>query len=162
MKPSDIKYLIVHCSGSDWGNANAIRSWHTDPKPRGNGWADIGYHYVVQNRFPTYRSWARREPVKGSDGTVVAGRPVDMVGSHCLGYNAKSLGICLVGKGTDASDPEYDFTDTQFQALISFIEELMAEYSIPVENVLGHRETPKTQKTCPNLDMGWLREQLES
>ena len=24
-----------------------IRKWHTDPRPKGNGWSDVGYHYVV-------------------------------------------------------------------------------------------------------------------
>ncbi len=37
-----IKQIIVHCSDSHFGDAATIRDWHTLPKPRGNGWQDIG------------------------------------------------------------------------------------------------------------------------
>lgn len=155
MKPSDIKYLIIHCSDSPWGDAAEIRRWHTDPKPKGNGWNDIGYHYVICNQFPTYNSKSQNKPVEKSDGAVQKGRDETTAGSHCLGYNAKSLGICLVGKGKET------FTERQMQAVVKLVKDLMAKYKIPAENVLGHYETPESHgKTCPNMSMPEFRKRL--
>ena len=45
--PRDINTVVVHCAATkpsmDIG-AKEIRRWHVD----GNGWADIGYHYVIR------------------------------------------------------------------------------------------------------------------
>ena len=47
----EIQTIVIHCSDSKWGDAEVIRKWHTDPKPRGKAWADIGYHAVICNGF---------------------------------------------------------------------------------------------------------------
>lgn len=154
MKRSQVKYLLIHCSDSSWGDAAEIKRWHTLPKPKGNGWDDIGYHYVIQNQFPTYQSKTKNKPDAKSDGLIVKGRANDVVGSHAKGFNDKSLGICCVGIDK--------FTTAQREALVSLIADLMHEYSIPVENVLGHCETPLSGgKTCPNMDMDDLRREVD-
>lgn len=153
MHASHVKHLIVHCSDSQWGDANEIRRWHTDPKPKGNGWNDIGYHYVICNQYPTYLSQKQGKPVAKSDGAVQKGRENNVAGAHAVGFNSNSLGICLIGVK--------DFSERQMQALVKLCKELMAQYKIPVQNVLGHCETPKAGgKTCPNLDMKALRARL--
>ena len=46
----DLKRVILHCSATPEGrevSVEDIRSWHTDPPPRGNGWSDIGYQDSV-------------------------------------------------------------------------------------------------------------------
>lgn len=53
-----------------------IQSFHID----GNKWWDIGYNFLV-----------------GGDGYVYEGRGWKKEGSHTLGYNAKSIGIALIG-----------------------------------------------------------------
>ena len=40
-----IKNIIIHCSVSDFGDAELIRSWHVDER----GWRDIGYNGVILN-----------------------------------------------------------------------------------------------------------------
>ena len=43
---SKLKYLVLHCTDTVAGrevSAEEIWHWHTDPKPRGNGWKQIGY-----------------------------------------------------------------------------------------------------------------------
>jgi N-acetylmuramoyl-L-alanine amidase len=148
-----VRHLIIHCSDSLWGDAEEVRRWHTLPPPRGNGWSDIGYHYVIQGPYPTYRALQAGKPVEDSDGLVVPGRPENVAGAHAKGFNASSLGVCLVGRGP--------YTLRQLSALHGLCLRLMERYGIPVANVLGHCETPLAAgKTCPNLDMAALRRTL--
>lgn len=78
-----INKIIIHCAATPEGKdytVDQIRQWHTTPKPNGNGWKDIGYHFVI------YR-----------DGSVHPGRPIEQIGAHTSGYNANSIGICYMG-----------------------------------------------------------------
>lgn len=143
MKP---EYLIIHCSDSAWGSAPVIRSWH-----RARGWEDIGYHFVINNGRPD-----QKLQIISMDGSIEAGRSVDVAGSHCLGYNDKSLGICLVGKT--------EFTLSQMDTLKELCQELCMKFGIPAENVIGHCETDSGKeqgKTCPNFDVGRIRAWLK-
>ena len=84
----DLKRVILHCSATPEGrevSVEDIRSWHTDPPPRGNGWSDIGYHYVIH-----------------LDGLTEMGRPVSIQGAHTSGENEDSVGVCYIG-GLDTS-----------------------------------------------------------
>ena len=56
----NINRIILHCSATPEGrytSANEIRKWHVN----GNGWSDIGYHYVIR-----------------IDGTIEKGRPISL------------------------------------------------------------------------------------
>lgn len=134
----DIDMIVVHCTASpdhiDIG-ANTIKKWHTDPKPAGNGWSDIGYHYVVRR-----------------NGEIEKGRSDEIAGAHAYGVNSRSIGIVWVG--TNKTDPR------QERSLISLISYLMGKYNVKNEKVLGHREAVDTDKSCPNLDMDRLRAEL--
>jgi len=80
-----IDEIIVHCTATPEGKdftVQQIRDWHV----KGNGWRDIGYHFVV------YRN-----------GDVMPGRPIAQPGAHCAGHNAHSIGVCYVG-GCDTED----------------------------------------------------------
>ena len=146
-----IDNIIIHNSDSGWGTANVIRGWHKE-----RGWTDIGYHFVILNGRPmsgTYFPFL--------DGSVETGRPLDgdgfisakEVGAHALGYNDKSIGICLIGVR--------DFTPLQRQRLIAVVSQLMTGFGIPLQNVLGHYETERANgKTCPNIDMNALRRDI--
>jgi N-acetylmuramoyl-L-alanine amidase len=48
-----------------------------------NGWADIGYNFVV-----------------GEDGRVYTARGALRVGTHAAGCNSRSLGIAVIGNFT--------------------------------------------------------------
>lgn len=129
-----INDIIIHCSDSpdnlDIG-AKEIREWHTTPKPKGNGWADIGYHYVIR-----------------LDGTIEKGRLISRAGAHCLYHNAHSIGICYVGgrhhgqKGVDTRTP------AQKSSLTKLIYNLVQLYRCDIH---GHCDYT-TGKTCPNFD----------
>lgn len=126
-KRKSTDYIVVHCSDSpdemDIGAAE-IRQWHTDPKPRGNGWADIGYHYVIRR-----------------NGTVEAGRKPNARGAHVRGFNERSVGVCLVGR--------HVFTPDQLLTLKGILTALTADY--PEAEIVGHRDLDPG-KTCPNMD----------
>lgn len=127
-----IDKLIVHCSataeGRDYTVAQ-IREWHV----KGNGWRDIGYHYVI------YR-----------DGSVHTGRPVEQIGAHTTGQNANSIGICYIGGyAADGETPKDTRTDAQRIALRRLVKELKEKY--PGATVHGHNEF--ANKACPCFDV---------
>lgn len=130
----DIDMIVVHCSASpdymDIGTKE-IRDWHIN----GNGWSDIGYHYVIRR-----------------NGEIERGRPEEIAGAHARGVNSRSIGICWVG--TNNISPE------QEKSLVGLINLIRGKYNIKIENVKGHREAVQTTKTCPNLNMDRLRAEL--
>lgn len=120
----DINEIIIHCAdtpnGKEFHNTD-IDKWH-----RERGWQCIGYHWVVC-----------------IDGTVEPGRKPEMIGSHAEGHNAKSLGICMIGKDK--------FTHEQWDSLATLVRGLVREY--PAARVIGHYEVAVNGKTCPNFDV---------
>jgi N-acetyl-anhydromuramyl-L-alanine amidase AmpD len=145
MKPSDIKYLVVHCSATrasaDIGAAE-ITQWH-----RKQGWRTIGYHFVIRR-----------------NGEVELGRPQSEPGAHVSGFNGVSLGICMVGGvGLDGVTGEDNFTSPQRLALHALITRLAKDH--PAAKVLGHRDLSPDKnkdgrvtknewlKVCPSFDV---------
>jgi hypothetical protein len=150
---SQIKNIIIHCSDSLWGCARVIRSWHLE-----KGWSDIGYHFVIQNGAPTRSHLMVERRIHALDGQVECGRYLDddtflsdiEKGAHALGYNANSIGICLIGVK--------DFTSRQMTSLYQLLYDLTRHYQIPADQILGHCETAQAGgKTCPNLNMAKVR-----
>lgn len=143
--------IVVHCSATqatqDIG-ADTIRKWHL-----ANGWADIGYHFVITR-----------------NGMVEFGRKLGDVGSHVAGHNSNSVGVCLVG-GIDAKGKaENNFTEAQWHALRAVLRFLCDIYPEAAKKIVGHRDlspdlngdgkiTPNEWiKECPCFDVGeWLK-----
>jgi N-acetylmuramoyl-L-alanine amidase len=135
-----VEYLAVHCSATQGGKpfrAADIDKWH-----RAQGWSGIGYHFVI--------------PL---DGSIEPGRPLDEdhelepneVGSHVKGFNAVSIGICLIG-GVDATGKAANtFNRAQFLALDLLLRGLRARW--PNAKIQGHRDFPKVAKECPSFDV---------
>ncbi len=124
----DIKRIIIHCTATPEGRnvtVEQLRDWHV----RGNGWSDIGYHYIID-----------------ITGVVHEGRNVDLAGAHTKGYNATSIGVVYVGGLTaDGKKSKDTRTPAQKEALKGLIEELRKLY--PSATVHGHNEFAK--KDCP-------------
>lgn len=125
-----INEIIVHCTatpeGRDYTVAD-IRQIH-----KAQGWVDIGYHYLI------YR-----------DGSIHEGRNVDMVGAHCQGHNAQSIGVCYVGGvARDGKTPKDTRTAAQKDALIHLLMQLVCLY--PDATIRGHRDF--AAKACPSFD----------
>ncbi|MBS1829851.1 MAG: N-acetylmuramoyl-L-alanine amidase [Acidobacteria bacterium] len=82
-----VTHLIVHHSAS----ANTSNDWPAVLRSfwvlhvRGNGWADIGYNYLVDPDGVLYEGRA------GGDGVL---------GAHFSGVNTGTMGVCMVGTFT--------------------------------------------------------------
>lgn len=140
-----INEIIVHAASTrpSWMEGKSVEAkrdeiarWHVEE----NGWAAIGYHYVIDR-----------------DGQVARGRALETAGAHTYGHNANSIGICLIGgHGSAANDPfSANFTDAQDQALRVLINEL--QIRIPgIRKISGHNDYTKA-KACPGFNVArWL------
>lgn len=126
-----INKIIIHCAATPEGKdytVEQIRQWHL-----ARGFSDIGYHYVI------YR-----------DGSVHIGRSENVIGAHCSGYNANSIGVCYIGgEVADGSHiPKDTRTPAQKQALIKLLKSLKQKYS--QATIHGHRDF--ANKACPSFD----------
>lgn len=146
-----ISNLIIHCSDSPFGDANLIDSWHKE-----RGWKCIGYHFVITNG----RRLNSKDYVAKDDGIIEKGRFLNddewiqdnEIGSHALGLNDRSIGICLIGKD--------QFTLSQWRSLITLCQKRIITSKINIDSVIGHNETQSGKqqgKTCPNFDVNMLR-----
>jgi N-acetylmuramoyl-L-alanine amidase len=131
-----INLIVVHCSATkpsmDVG-AEEIKQWHTLPKPKGKGWRDIGYHYIIKR-----------------DGTIEKGREDNVSGAHVRGHNTGSLGVCLVGGIDNSGKPDSNFTRSQYAALERLLTDLSEAYGNP--RITGHRMLD-SGKPCPSFDI---------
>ena len=121
--------LVVHCS--DTPNSQNLSAIDIHKMHLNFGWDGIGYHKIITR-----------------SGKVENGRPEYWVGSHVKNKNDISLGVCLIGK-------DY-FTKRQFRSLERVLKKWKKTY--PYAKVVGHRDTGKTKKTCPNFDVkSWYK-----
>ena len=120
-----IKRHIVHCSDTPNDmlvTVHDIKDWHVND----NGWSDVGYHFII-NR----------------DGSIDLGRPINIVGAHCKGFNSDSIGTCMIGRDW--------FTVEQLKTLRALDTSL--RLLIPeIEETKGHTDY-NPYKTCPNINI---------
>lgn len=141
----EINLIIIHCSATtstmDWG-AKEIRDIHVNQ----NHWANIGYHHVIRR-----------------NGVVEPGRPEAQIGAHAKGYNAKSIGVCMIGgceKYTSGKKKGQlyavnNFTAEQWVTLNKTVRDLLKRY--PNCAVIGHRNV-EPNKECPSFSVkDWLQ-----
>ena len=139
-----IRKIILHCSDSSFGTVDIIRDWHTKPP---FNFADIGYHYVIQNGF---RSGGNGVYLPENDGYIDYARPLSRAGAHCKGDNNDSIGICLIGKSK--------FSCEQWKSLLMLIYKLREKFGkIPIGGHYEMKSGIEQGKTCPNIDMEQFR-----
>ncbi len=130
--------IVLHHSASradtTWQD---IHQWHLN-----NGWAGIGYHYVIH-----------------ADGGVYRGRPEGMSGAHAYQdrdheANSDGIGICIVGN-FETGVP----TEAQLASTVDLIRDIRTRY--PGIPVIGHCDVMPT--ACPGRKFPWaeLKERLE-
>lgn len=130
-KRSKTTLLVVHCTATPEGREHTvadIRGWH-----KAQGWADIGYHYVVH-----------------LNGEVSPGRPEEDVGAHVAGQNSHSIGIVYVGGVDKNGKPKDTRTPEQRDALVRLTEQILKKYPT-ITRVAGHNEF--AAKACPSFDV---------
>lgn len=137
MRP--INEHIIHCSATQpaWAEdapttakIDEIRRWHV-----GQGWSDIGYHYVIDR-----------------DGTTLPGRPVERVGAGVKGRNEATIHTCLIGGHGSSADDDFldNFTPAQDIALRAHIRDIEERFG--KLHLSGHNEY--AAKACPGF---WVR-----
>lgn len=135
---TSIREIIIHHSATPNGrvvSAEEIDEWHRQRNFRRSlpgplSLPHIGYHRIIL-----------------LDGTVVDGRTQEEVGAHAYGFNARSVGICLIGLNR--------FTEAQWAALAAEVAHLMSELPGPL-TLAGHRDRG-SKGTCPGFDVGeWV------
>jgi hypothetical protein len=127
------KYVVIHHSATDEGNARRFDTHHREKK----GWVNgLGYHFLIGNG-------------NGSrDGQIEVGNRWDsqIDGAHAgkdwYEYNKYGVGICLVGNF------ENDYpTSSQISSLTYLINYLQERCNIPRNQVILHKTFRKT--ACP-------------
>ena len=129
-----IDTIVLHCSATPegrWHDAEDIRDWHVN----GNGWSDIGYHFVIT-----------------LDGDIEEGRPVERQGAHVRGHNATTIGVCYIGGCDEDMNPKDTMTEEQELAFEQLVCELRDEYGDELD-IMGHGDFPGVRKACPSFDV---------
>lgn len=96
-------------------------------------WPGIGYHYYVK-----------------PDGKIYQTQRLETVSFHVNHNNDYSLGICVSGTFTYVPPPQ-----VQIDAAAHLTAWLMQELAIPEQNILGHKEFPRNDTSCPGET--WLK-----
>ena len=114
----------------------AIRRVHTGDR----GWADIGYHYIIDR-----------------SGTVWEGRDLRYQGAHVRENNEHNLGILVLGN-FDKQNP----SDAQLASLEKALRSFMGQHRVAQSRVFTHQEIVQT--ACPGTGlqsrMGGMRRHL--
>lgn len=130
-----INEIILHCTATPEGidyTVDQVRCWHV----QGNGWSDIGYHYLIH-----------------LDGTISVGRPLEKIGAHCTGHNARSIGICYVGGcAPDGNTPKDTRTPQQREA----IKKLISHFVALIPGIAVHCHNEFAAKACPSFTISQL------
>lgn len=141
-----VDLIVVHCSATPNGVRHTVHDIDLAHRDRGYvrglDWREkcnpdvmaCGYHFVIR-----------------PNGALDTGRHLDEVGAHARGYNATSVGVCLIG--TDR------FTPDQWKQLRLTTRALTAKY--PTARVLGHRDlNPNSPR--PGFDVAaWMAGGME-
>jgi hypothetical protein len=85
---TNVSHLIVHHSAGETTSSDfaAVVRSYWDFHVNGRGWADIGYNWLVDGNGVIYQGRAFH-----LDGNK------NVVGAHFSGYNANTMGICVIG-----------------------------------------------------------------
>ena len=139
-----VERLTVHHDGLDpiqIGSAReaaarieVIRRSHVE----NNGWADIGYHYII-------------DPLGG----VWEGRPITLQGAHVRDNNPRNAGVLVLG--------HFNYQQPTAQALGSLdglVAALAEAHRIPLRSIATHRELNPTE--CPGDNLQRHMDQTRS
>jgi N-acetyl-anhydromuramyl-L-alanine amidase AmpD len=133
--------VIHHSAGTQETSLEAIILMH-----RRRGMQTIGYHHYI---FKENGKWVGKR-----------GRRDAQVGAHAKGFNERSLGICLAGN-YENQVPEEESLDI----LVDTIAKWCSLYSIPVEEIYGHRQVGTTATVCPGANLfkiiGQIKERVQ-
>ena len=135
------KYLVIHCADTPNSldfTGEDIRRWHTDDKPRGNGWKQVGYEAVIR------RDGKLDILVEDNGDNIVD--PWEVT-NGARGVNSISSHVCLIGGITEDGKSDLEMTDEQRHTLIGWIKDKIVQQQDI--KIAGHHHF--SSKTCPNF-----------
>lgn len=146
-----LEYLVIHCSetpeGKDYADG-VIGGWHTDPKPKGNGWSKPGYTDIIHlDRIENLTPFDQDDEVDGFEIT-----------NGVRGINSISRHICYVGgKTADMKEDKDTRNDYQFEALEIYVKYMVLRH--PDIKIAGHNQFTD-KKECPAFDVPYFCRQI--
>ncbi|NJN27156.1 MAG: lysozyme [Cyclobacteriaceae bacterium] len=149
MSRKELQFLVIHATATPEGrqvSADDIRNWHLSPKPKGNGWKQVGYTDMVH-----LNGLIEQLVANNDDGYVDSWEITNGVAGH----NSTARHIVYVG-GADAKGKAKDTrTVQQKEALWRFVSEFLKRNTSV--KVAGHYQFD-SRKQCPSFDVpAWLR-----
>ncbi|MCS6771023.1 MAG: LysM peptidoglycan-binding domain-containing protein [Kiritimatiellae bacterium] len=133
VRPGRWRYIVIHHSATDTGNAQTMDHYHRVRRRMENG---LAYHFVIGN--------GRGMP----DGQIAIGRRwrTQIKGGHLASdaLNEIAIGICLVGN-FEKSRP----TPAQVRSLSALISYLMQRTRNSASAVRTHRQINTKPTICP-------------
>ena len=129
-----INEIIIHCTATHEGKEMSLKELHEQHVKR--GFIGIGYHFVIH-----------------LDGTIESARPLYMMGAHCYGHNAHSIGITYVGGVTEKDKPKDTRTSAQRQQIWKLVLYLLRYFSSAT--IHGHYEYANKACPCFNVQKEW-------
>lgn len=138
-----VKYITVHHEGWEPFTATGfdetaarierVRVGHRNAKD--GGYADIGYHFVIDR-----------------EGRVWEARSLRYQGAHVKYHNEGNIGIMCLGN-FEVQSP----TKKQLAALTGQVKAMQDRYNVPVSRVKTHQEWKDAQTLCPGRSMqNWV------
>ena len=127
LRSDDVKWLVVHCSGSKCKHPFTVEGLIATGRQR---FGQPSYHYYVRR-----------------NGTVVPILPESVQGVHASGFNSCSIAVCYEG-GLDPNGTATDTrTELQRHALYELLKQLRHDF--PPARIAGPCELPGATKPCP-------------
>lgn len=145
-----IDLIVIHCSATR--SDRCFTEYDLETAHRRRGFDGCGYHFYIRK-----------------SGDIKFTRPVERIGAHARGHNARSIGICYEGGLDTNGRPADTRTPLQRRSLRVLVGALLLEY--PGCRVCGHRdlspdlngngeiEPEEWVKACPCFDVGKMMDE---
>ena len=114
-----IDLIVIHCSATR--EDRCFTEYDLDTCHRRRGFNGPGYHFYIRK-----------------DGRIVSTRPIERVGAHARGFNARSIGICYEGGLDREGHPKDTRTPEQKHSMRVLVRTLLTDY--PGCEGCGHRD----------------------
>lgn len=151
---TSVTHMIVHHSAANTTSADfaaVVRSYWTF-HTSGNGWADIGYNWLVDPNGVIYQGRAFFQDFLGNIN-------MNVVGAHMGGGNSNTMGICIIGNYSfiDPSTIAVDRLRTMLAwkanefniDVLAVRGKLVSGNTIQMNTIAGHRDGSATE--CPGF-----------
>jgi len=125
-----ITHLCIHHSAvAATVPVEHVAKYHVEDQ----NWPGIGYHFYVK-----------------PSGAIYQTQQLETISWHVSHNNDYSVGICVAGDFTYVPPPQL-----QIDSAAHLVAWLMQELRIPEQNILGHKEFPANDTSCPGET--WLK-----